>query len=1067
MITDAILQPIMERLKLGPTARAIIERVRARPHTRAHSGPGTAQARYASAKMGMVIQGSMRVEYPVILELEHDPSVLAYWDKPAPIKVPISLANGKQHTVLMTPSYLVIHRDRVVWLEIKSERELRRLVAAAPGRYIAEDDPQSTNNGHDVGYTHNPYNEPDSEGDGEEDAPYEPPAPSVRWRCPAGEAYAAQYGMGYEVRSSAQTNWHLAANITFLERYIRAAKGNDGLPVRDDIASAIVNLVERRPGITVADLRQQIEAENKASEAEDAKVGEVADAIHIMLLRSDIYVDLRSERLSEPERTHVYHTHHVAEAYTTASNTEGPSQTQGWAGPIVVEPGAQIAINDERWLVVSTSPDVTLLVNDSGQQLSMTQAQVTTLADSGALRSLALAHADERSRIAQEMLRAASPEDMERANWRWQVILPVVLHGEKRPTIDVPRGTWTRWVAGYRRAQAEHNCGYIGLLPKYNASGNRKERYEPAAMEIVQRHIREIFEAQQRPTKWSAWVRMKAECEQQALAYPSYNAFCNEIKKRPLVVQVRARQGRGAAYRLEPPYWDLDYHVPRHGDRAWQIVHIDHTQADIVLRSTNGDYVLGRVWVTMMIDAYTRRVLAVYVTYDDPSYRSCMMVIRECVRRWHRLPEMLVVDNGPEFNSVYFEQLLARWDVHKVSRPPREPRYGSVMERIFLTANQQFFYALLGNTQNMKNPRQLWPEDRPEQHATWTAPTLYERTRAWAYETYDNEVHGTIGQSPRDAYNESMARSGTQGYEAIPYNMSFLRSTMPSTPQGKAMVQTRGVKCNYVYYWSPAMRGAGVVRSIVPIRYDPHNMSILYAYIKGRWVRCTSERTAEFRGRSEKEIALAAMQLREMHKARGQNITINSYQLAIFLKSTLVTEKLLLQQLRDRDQHAIVEEINQPAYANPDEEDALGIEPADTADSPYGQQRTHSGPGAPGTLLLPPGHTNQPFYHPLPPLPAPQEYDNYADEVDARNEVDAAEDAAWEIEPEPSPDAGPQVGNRSQPPPAQGKKSAGRGTAGHTAARGRTKGESTADNAMRPTAPGHIDISRLPEYEDF
>jgi len=61
----------------------------------------------------------------------------------------------------------------------------------------------------------------------------------------------------------------------------------------------------------------------------------------------------------------------------------------------------------------------------------------------------------------------------------------------------------------------------------------------------------------------------------------------------------------------------------------------------------------------MLTDAFSRRVLAFSLTFDPPSYRACMMIIRECVARHNRLPQIFVVDGGAEFDSVYFETILA------------------------------------------------------------------------------------------------------------------------------------------------------------------------------------------------------------------------------------------------------------------------------------------------------------------------------------------------------------------------------------------------------------------------
>jgi hypothetical protein len=42
-----------------------------------------------------------------------------------------------------------------------------------------------------------------------------------------------------------------------------------------------------------------------------------------------------------------------------------------------------------------------------------------------------------------------------------------------------------------------------------------------------------------------------------------------------------------------------------------------------------------------------------------------MMTLRECVRRFTRLPQIFVIDDGREFESTYFETLLARYECMK------------------------------------------------------------------------------------------------------------------------------------------------------------------------------------------------------------------------------------------------------------------------------------------------------------------------------------------------------------------------------------------------------------------
>src|SRR5207249_10845055 len=190
--------------------------------------------------------------------------------------------------------------------------------------------------------------------------------------------------------------------------------------------------------------------------------------------------------------------------------------------------------------------------------------------------------------------------------------------------------------------------------------------------------------------------------------------------------------------------------TPRHGDRPWEIAHIDHTQLDIELLSSLGKP-LGRPWATFLVDAYSRRLLAVYLTFDAPSYRSVMMVLRVCVRRLGRLPQMLVVDGGKEFRSRYFEALLNSYACHKKYRPWAKPRYGSVIERLFGTANTQFVFNLTGNTQITKQVRQVTKVVDPKRQAVWTLGDLYSYLTIWAYEVYDTTPHPALEMSPREA----------------------------------------------------------------------------------------------------------------------------------------------------------------------------------------------------------------------------------------------------------------------------------------------------------------------------
>src|SRR5438445_7942212 len=183
----------------------------------------------------------------------------------------------------------------------------------------------------------------------------------------------------------------------------------------------------------------------------------------------------------------------------------------------------------------------------------------------------------------------------------------------------------------------------------------------------------ETLKQQRKVTVYAALVRA---CEERGVAAPSYKTFALAANRRPRQEQVAKRQGLRAAAQAAPFCWELSLSTPRHGDRPFELGHLDHAQLDVELVCSRTGRNLGRPWVTFLSDAFSRRLLAVCMTFDPPSYRACMLALRECVRRHQRLPEAAVVDGGPECESIYFEAMLARYGCARKRAPAGRPCSG-------------------------------------------------------------------------------------------------------------------------------------------------------------------------------------------------------------------------------------------------------------------------------------------------------------------------------------------------------------------------------------------------------
>jgi len=330
---------------------------------------------------------------------------------------------------------------------------------------------------------------------------------------------------------------------------------------------------------------------------------------------------------------------------------------------------------------------------------------------------------------------------------------------------------------------------------------------------------------------------------------------------------------------------------------------LDHLLVDLELCDSMTDKPMGKCWLTLLILSNPRRIAAFYLTFDPPSYRSCMMVLRLCVKRYGRLPTAITVDGGSEFRSVYFEKLLALYKVRKQSRPSSEPRFGSPLERLFGTLETEFIYHLLGNTQATKEPRTNTRATDPRRHAIWTLEQLAERLSQWVDEEYDTMRHPALGQSPREAYEQSLQRDGERKHKLIPYDDVFEKATFPTTRKGKAIVQPgQGVRMNYLDYWCEEMRDGDVENTEVPVCFDPFDASVGYAYINKQWRKCDCPQD-EFSGCSERELHILTEEFRQRNRIQygRTQVEITQKQLAAFRRDNVTLEEISRQQRNDRE----------------------------------------------------------------------------------------------------------------------------------------------------------------------
>ncbi|MCB0164496.1 MAG: hypothetical protein KDI79_09735, partial [Anaerolineae bacterium] len=86
------------------------------------------------------------------------------------------------------------------------------------------------------------------------------------------------------------------------------------------------------------------------------------------------------------------------------------------------------------------------------------------LVDTGEVVDLPERLETELSREAREILAQANPKALQKANYRYRMIVKPILQGKAPLDTTLHLRTLNRYVANFKKAQLTHRCGYVGLI---------------------------------------------------------------------------------------------------------------------------------------------------------------------------------------------------------------------------------------------------------------------------------------------------------------------------------------------------------------------------------------------------------------------------------------------------------------------------------------------------------------------------------------------------------------------------------------------------------------------------
>lgn len=333
---------------------------------------------------------------------------------------------------------------------------------------------------------------------------------------------------------------------------------------------------------------------------------------------------------------------------------------------------------------------------------------------------------------------------------------------------------------------------------------------------------------------------VKLKCFRANLVPPSERTIRRRLEscatKKEIAVK---REGYKSAQDQYKPIFGVSSEV----EFPLQIYQIDHTKVDLIIVDEIYRRPIGRPYITVAIDAYSRCIAGFCLTLDSPSAVSVGLCLAHSAvdkKAWLAqlevesdwpiwgVPDSLYVDNGADFHS---EALKRGCEAHGIAinyRPGGQPHYGGIVERVIGTL-MGLIHGLPGTT--FSNIAEKGSYDSEKKAIL----TLLELERWFAVaitQYYHKKVHSGLLQPPVEQYKIGILGDQHNKGRGIPAQIRDReRFLIDFLPVEYRTIQRHGFMLDKIAYYSHALSPLIADRKKQTkflIRRDPRDLSKVY-----------------------------------------------------------------------------------------------------------------------------------------------------------------------------------------------------------------------------------------------
>ena len=397
-----------------------------------------------------------------------------------------------------------------------------------------------------------------------------------------------------------------------------------------------------------------------------------------------------------------------------------------------------------------------------------------------------------------------------------------------------------RWISQYK----ENNL-LSSLLPKHISKGAKGTlRIQEETELIIQKSINDLYLSQQKFSARKVYFDIVRKCKNARITHPSENTVRNRISQ---IEEKRKIKYRESAILADRKYRNTDGMFPE-GKYPLDFIQIDHTPMDIDIVDEVHRKSIGRPYLTLAIDVYSRMITAFYISLDEPSYFSVSQCISQSILtkekylreigvegEWnvYGIPRAFGIDNAQEFRSKDLQRVCEEYGITISWRPVARPQFGGHIERVIGTAMNEI-HTLPGTTFSNIQKR---GEYDSEKKSIFTLKELEKWFTEFIINQYHKQIHSGIRMTPEKKYELGIFGDDDNPGRGLPEKISnedyFKISLLPTMER---TIQQFGVKIdNIVYYsdilrrWIKAKDSDNKAKKFL-FKRDPRDISVIWFY---------------------------------------------------------------------------------------------------------------------------------------------------------------------------------------------------------------------------------------------